>query len=92
MLRDKDYPQIILNAYGIAEHIITVTPPGPRGLRSYELALEASKHHSSVTCADSLFEACELAALLAGKDGVIVAFGSLAFLSDIIKIVRKVKD
>ena len=90
ILHDKDYQVIIANTSYLAEHIITITPPGPRGMGSYDLAVEVAKSHPQVTNADSIFEAYELATLLAGKDGVIIAFGSLTFL-DILKknILRK---
>ena len=42
--------------------------------------------HGNVTAADSLEEAVEMARLLAGKDDVILAFGSLSFLGDLIRI------
>ncbi len=88
ILRDKDYRKILELTYGYADQIITVTTPGSRGMGAYELAQEARSFHSSVTCADSLEEAVELAGLLAGKDGVIVAFGSLSYLGKLITIVK----
>ncbi|MCL2719186.1 MAG: bifunctional folylpolyglutamate synthase/dihydrofolate synthase [Lachnospiraceae bacterium] len=91
ILRDKDYQQIIINTSGLAEHIITVTPPDPRALSSYELALEVAKVHPQTTSADSIVEACGLASLLAGKDGIIVAFGSLTFLEMIKKYIKGLK-
>ncbi len=88
ILRDKDYRKILERTYAYAEQIITVTTLGPRGMGAYELAREARGFHDSVTCADSLEEAIELAGLLAGKDGVIVAFGSLSYLGKLIKIIE----
>ncbi len=88
ILRDKDYDKIIQCTYKYAQQIITVTPPVPRGMPAYELAREVQKYHQSVTCADSLEEAVELAELLADKDTVIVAFGSLSYLGALIKIVE----
>ena len=45
--------------------------------------------HENVTAADSPEEAVEMARLLAGKEDVIIAFGSLSFLGDIIRIAEK---
>jgi dihydrofolate synthase/folylpolyglutamate synthase len=87
MLKDKDYQEIIRPTAELAEHIITVTTPGPRGLSSYELSTRLLQEHQAVTCADSLEEAAELATLLAGRDGIIIAFGSLSYLGRMIKIV-----
>jgi dihydrofolate synthase/folylpolyglutamate synthase len=84
VLADKDYRGIIAATCGLAEHIVTVTPPGARGLPAYELARVAAEYHPSVTAADSVQEACELAALLAGQEGAVVAFGSLTYLGGII--------
>jgi dihydrofolate synthase/folylpolyglutamate synthase len=56
-------------------------------MSAFALASEVAKHHAQATSADSLAEAYELAALLAGKEGVIVAFGSLTFLGSLAKIV-----
>lgn len=91
VLRDKDYDKIIGATYPFAEQIITVTPPaGPRALSGYELAQTVKEYHNSVTVADSLLEAVELAYLLAAKDkdAVIIAFGSLSFLGELTNIVE----
>lgn len=92
ILRDKDYHGIIKATCKYAQQIITVTTPGPRGMSGYELAQEVLQHHSGVTCADSPEEAVELARLLAGRDGVMVAFGSLSYLGSLIKIIEKSTD
>lgn len=92
VLCDKEYPQIIANTYELAEHIITVRPPDKRALSAYELAVEVSKVHPKATGADSLAEACELSVLLAGKDGMVVAFGSFTFLGGIKDILKKLSE
>ena len=91
MLRDKEYDKVIRNTCDLAEHIITVTPPVPeRALHAYELAQAAKQYHGSVTAADSVQEAVELAYLLAGQDRecVIIAFGSLSYLGGLMYIVE----
>ena len=81
VLKDKEYEKIVRETYALAEHIITVTPPeNPRALPAYELAKVASMYHTKVTSADSVEEALEVAELLAGKEDVIIAFGSLSYL------------
>ena len=42
-----------------------------------------------MTAVDSLEEAVEMSRLLAGKDDVIIAFGSLAFLGRLMEIVKE---
>lgn len=81
VLRDKDYEKVIDLTAKYAEHIITVTPPGnPRALSAYELARKITESHSCVTAVDSPEEAVEMSLLLADKESVIIAFGSLSYL------------
>ena len=87
VLQDKEYEKMIALTHSLADQIITVTPPeNPRALPAYLLARELAGVHGKVTAADSLEEAVEMAYLLAGKEDVIVAFGSLSFMGRILKI------
>lgn len=91
MLRDKEYDKVIRNTCELAEHIITVTPPvRDRALHAYELAQAVREYHSSVTVADSVQEAVEIAYLLAGQDKetVVIAFGSLSYLGELMDVVE----
>ena len=58
-------------------------------MSAIELAQTAGRFNPNVTAADSLQEACELALLMAGKDGVIIIFGSLSFLGEISKVIAE---
>ena len=90
VLADKEYDKIIALTHSLADQIITVASPGnPRVLPAYELAREVAKVHPQVTAADSLEEAVEMAYLLAEKDDVIIAFGSLSFLGRLMEIASK---
>ncbi len=87
MLKDKECEKIIQRTHFLADQIITVTPPeNPRALPAYALAQKLSEVHDKVTAADSLEEAVEMSRLLAGKEDVIIAFGSLSFLGRLMKI------
>lgn len=89
MLKDKEYEKVIAHTYAYAEQIITVTPPGnARALSGHELALAAAAYHPRVTEAGSLEEAVEMAYLLAEKNWVIFAFGSLSYLGELGRIVK----
>lgn len=91
VLKDKEYDKVIRNTYELAEHIITVTPPvRERALHAYDLAQVIREYHGSVTVADSVQEAVEIAYLLAGldKDTVIIAFGSLSYLGELMDVVE----
>ena len=93
MLRDKEYERVIAITHKYADPIITVaTPDNPRALSAYELATAVSRVHGNVTAAASLEEAVEMAYLLAGKEDVILAFGSLSFLGRLTEAVKERKD
>ena len=87
MLGDKEVEKVCMHTAGKAECIFTVTPHNPRAMSAIELAQTAGRFNQNVTAADSLQEACELALLMAGKDGVIIIFGSLSFLGEISKVI-----
>ena len=89
VLKDKEYEKIISCTHALADEIITVTPPNAqRALSAYELAQAVRLVHPRVTAADSLEEAVEMSHLLASKEDVIVAFGSLSFMGRLIEIMR----
>lgn len=93
VFRDKEYDKVIETTCDLATHIITVAKKGnSRALPAYELAQEIVKVNPMVTVADSIEEAVELAYLLADKETVIIAFGSLAYLGDCIYTVEHRKD
>ena len=87
VLGDKEYEKVIAHTHKYAEHILTVTPPeNARALPAYDLAAAITKVHPSVTAVDSLEEAVEISGLLADKQTVIIAFGSLSFLGRLMNI------
>ena len=89
VLRDKDQDKILQELCPLASQVLTIPTKGERGLSSYELAVKAKEYHDNVSALDSVQEAVELAYLLADKDTVITAFGSLSYLGELIKVVEK---
>lgn len=88
MLKDKETDKVIALTEKYADQIITITPPdNPRAMHSLELAQAISAIHPKVTAVDSLEEAVEMSRLLAGKEDVIIAFGSLSYLGRLMSIV-----
>lgn len=87
ILRDKEQDQILEAVCPMAEQIFTVPTQGERGLGAYELARMAGRYHASVTALDSVREAVELSYLMADKDTVIIALGSLSYLGELISYV-----
>ncbi len=81
MLGDKEVDKVCEIMAGKAEFIFTVTPGNPRAMNAIELAGIAGRFNRNVTSSDSTAEAFEMASLMAGRDGVIICFGSLSFLA-----------
>lgn len=93
VFRDKEYKQVIEETCDLAHHIITVAKKGSaRALPALELAQAVAGVNSMVTVADSVEEGVEIAYLLADKESVIIAFGSLAYLGDCIYAVKNRKE
>lgn len=90
VLSDKEYDVVVQTTVPYASEIITVmTPDNPRALPAEELAKTVALYHSHVQVAGSLSEAVEKAYELAGQEDVILAFGSLSYLGEIIRIVQQ---
>ena len=89
VFRDKQYETIAERMAPMAREIIAMeTPDNPRALPAKELGgvLCRYKTPKQVHVADSLEEALQLGMKLAGKEDVIVAFGSLSFIGDLTKL------
>ena len=81
VLKDKDYTSMIQESVPMAEFVFTITSPNKeRALPALELAKQVREYNPNVTAADSVEEALEMARLMAGEDGVILAFGSLSYM------------
>ena len=90
MFRDKDYRKVIQKTEKYADTILTIAAPdNPRALTPQELADAVREFHSDVRAFDDIESAVAEAYRLAGKEDVIIAFGSLAFLGDLTEIIRK---
>ena len=76
MLQDCETEHVIRRTVEYGDLIITVTPPHPQGIHALELAKEIAAYQPNVTAVDSPEEAVEISMLLAGKEDVIVAFGT----------------
>lgn len=93
VFRDKQYEAIAKRMAPMAKEIIAMeTPDNPRALPAGQLGEVLKKYRSPehVHVADSLGEALKMGEELAGKDDVIVAFGSLSFIGDLTKLSEKV--
>ena len=89
VLADKDYESILSNSADLAYEIITITPDNPRALSSDELALVASKYCNKVTNAHNVEKAFQLVKENTTKEDVIIAFGSLSYLGEVVNVVNQ---
>ena len=95
VLKDKDYRSVIRETAGAAERIFTVTPDNHRALDGAALAqaireeAAAAGFCGTVTACESFYEAAGKAIIVAGNDAVIIAFGSLSYLSDIKRAIEE---
>lgn len=88
--RDKEYEKVLALTAPLAESILTIQTPGnPRALEKEALAEAAKKYNPNVKAAENMKEAVEESLRKADKDDVIIAFGSLSFLSEIEKMLEE---
>lgn len=83
VLADKDYHQMYADMSQFASQFVTVTPCNPRALKAQELKEYLSRYGKPITACDTVEEGVKLAKELAGKDGVVLAYGSLYMVGDI---------
>ena len=89
VFKDKDYPYIIRKLCPYAEQILAIeTPDNPRALPAEELAEAIRPYNANVRAEKNISRAVEELFKMAGKDDVILSFGSLSFIREITRIVN----
>lgn len=89
VFKDKDYPYIIRKLCPYAEQILAIeTPDNPRALPAEELAEAIRPYNANVRAEKNISRAVEELFEMAGKDDVILSFGSLSFIGEITRIVN----
>lgn len=99
VLADKDYRSMLRTVLPVAQAVVAYAPPSPRALSAQdlvaavrqvraELQLGQDAHEDGadsldVRAVDSVAEGVGLARSLAGRDGLVVAFGSLYSIGDV---------
>ncbi len=90
VLADKEYDKVIEKTASYASEVITVmTPDNVRALPAKDLAEAVKKYNPHVQAAQSIEDAVERAYELAGKEDVILAFGSLSYLGELIRVLQE---
>lgn len=83
VLGDKDFHCMYRDVEQYAKEFITITPANPRALTAEKLADYLRQFGKSVTACDVVADGVRLAIEHAGKDGVVLCYGSLYMIGDI---------
>ncbi|MDO4942186.1 MAG: folylpolyglutamate synthase/dihydrofolate synthase family protein [Lachnospiraceae bacterium] len=83
VLQDKEYEKILEIMSPFSNDVYTVASTSPRALPADVLAECAKKRYQNVTAADSVKQAVVKAKEKAGKEDLILIFGSLSFMKEI---------
>lgn len=85
ILADKDYDSMLSEVLPLADSVVALTPPNPRALSAEDLVGEVSRISPGLSAcvASDIPDAIGRARDLAGADGLVVAFGSLYSIGDI---------
>ena len=83
VLADKDYADMYKPVMPLVERFVCITPPNPRKLDSALLAQYLTEAGATATACESIDDGVRTAIELAGKDGVVLCFGSLYSIGSI---------
>lgn len=89
VLADKDYNEMYRDMVPFAAEIVTMTPPNPRALTAQALKAYLDQFGKPVTACDTIAEGVQMAKAKAGEAGVVLAYGSLYMVGDIVNAARK---
>lgn len=77
VLADKDYADMYKPVMPLVDRFVCITPPNPRKLEAEQLARYLRKAGAQAQASESILDGVKQAMDLAGKDGVVLCFGSL---------------
>ena len=77
VLADKDYADMYKPVMPLVQEFVCITPPNPRKLDAQLLAAYLTEAGTTATPCDSVVAGVQTAMEKAGKDGVVLCFGSL---------------
>ncbi len=83
VLQDKDYTQMYRPVLPLADSFVCITPPNPRKMEGAVLAAHLTQMGARAIAVDPIPDAVAKAIELAGKDGVVLSFGSLYTIGDV---------
>lgn len=77
VLADKDYADMYKPVMPLVDRFVCITPPNPRKLEAEQLARYLRQAGAQAQASESILDGVKQAMDLAGKDGVVLCFGSL---------------
>ena len=83
VLADKDYADMYKPVMPYIQEFVCVTPPNPRKLEAAELAKHLMSVGAKATPCESIEDGVRAARDLAGREGVVLCFGSLYTIGSI---------
>ena len=83
VLADKDYGEMYRPMMPYIQEFVCITPPNPRKLEASELAVHLGRVGATATACETIAQGVQTAVEKAGKDGVVLCFGSLYTIGDI---------
>ena len=83
VLADKDYADMYKPVMPYIQEFVCVTPPNPRKLEAVELAKHLMSVGAKATPCESIEDGVRAARNLAGREGVVLCFGSLYTIGSI---------
>lgn len=83
VLADKDYGEMYRPMMPYIQEFVCITPPNPRKLEATELAEHLRRVGATATPCQTIAAGVQMAIEKAGKDGVVLCFGSLYTIGDI---------
>ena len=83
VLADKDYGQMFQPVMKLVDRFVCITPPNPRKLDAAELARHLQAAGAQAEACDCVETGVRRAMELAGRDGVVLCFGSLYSIGSI---------
>ena len=83
LMGDKDYPDMVARAVPLASGFVTIAVDSPRALSPVALAQHLAQYHLPTVACDTVADGVRAALTMAGKDGMICAFGSLYSVGEI---------
>ncbi len=88
VLADKDYADMYKPVMPYIHSFVCITPPTPRKLDASSLAEHLRSAGAQATACESIEQGVKIAIELAGKDGVVLCFGSLYTIGEIRSILE----